>query len=67
MVLPLVGIIISDQREDRCRLFRLVKLKRRANARPTRSGPVRQDSFSQCLLTISITSLRSASELAVRE
>jgi hypothetical protein len=49
-------------------LYRPDKLKRRANARPTRSGPVRQDRFcqAQCLLTISITSLRSASELAVR-
>ncbi len=55
----------SDQREDQCSLNRPDKLKRRANARATRSGPVRQDR-SQCFETISITSLRSASELAVR-
>src|SRR3984885_9027605 len=42
---PPVGrhIYDSDQREDRCSSFFLDKLKRRANARPTRSGPVRQD------------------------
>jgi len=39
----------SDQREDPCGLFRLDNLKRRANARPTRSGPVRQDSFFQVI------------------
>ena len=33
----------SDQREELCCLFHLVNLKRRANARPTRNGPVRQD------------------------
>jgi hypothetical protein len=32
-----------DQREDLCCFFHPDKLKRRANARPTRSGPVRQD------------------------
>src|SRR5260370_32707177 len=33
----------SDQREDLCSLKRPDKLKGRVNARPTRSGPVRQD------------------------
>ena len=46
MVLPLVGIIVSDQREDRCTSPCPDKLKRRANARATRSGPVRQDMVS---------------------
>jgi hypothetical protein len=42
---PPVGreIIDPDQREGLCCLFHPDKLKRRANARPTRSGPVRQD------------------------
>ena len=35
-----------DQREDQCGLFCQDQLKRRANARPTRSGPVRQDMVS---------------------
>ena len=33
----------ADQREDPYFLFHLDNLKRRVNARPTRSGPVRQD------------------------
>jgi hypothetical protein len=45
VVLPLVGMIVADQREAHNRLPPQDKLKRRANARPTRSGPVRQDSF----------------------
>jgi hypothetical protein len=42
---PTVGREINDpgQRPGRCGLFHPDKLKRRANARPTRSGPVRQD------------------------
>ena len=42
---PPVGRQLNDpdQREGLCCSFRLVNLKRRVNARPTRSGPVRQD------------------------
>jgi hypothetical protein len=38
-----------DQREGRSNSFRPDKLRRRANARPTRSGPVRQDTVSNQL------------------
>src|SRR6267378_2626220 len=43
LVLPLVAKDYSDQREDQCRSLYRGKLKRRVNARATRSGPVRQD------------------------
>jgi hypothetical protein len=43
VVLPLVGKLCPDQREDVCSSFFLNKLERRANARATRRGPVRQD------------------------
>jgi hypothetical protein len=38
---------VPDQREDRRGLGRLDQLKRRANARPPRRRPVRQDRFSE--------------------